>query len=1205
MPEETFLFTSYPKPRVYPSPGHYQHGSDGASQRPVSNLSPTKSRKSEDSNNTGNSKYEHGRKPSKGSSRWKNQPTGGSEAKSGKLEKPSERISAVDADKRESGLQREETTLSPGPDGRVGSTAHVSQSGTDGPDSKPINQDPEVIQPELGIDAHAGRTTGCGAQDASSAPSAKLQVQKNHQATSSRHTEGRPKTSKKKSKGSNKLPVPEKKGPEPHTMHAASGNGKSRARAKPSVDEPDKVTEFSGDIGAKERGATFEIEASNMGASTIPLEPTSAVPKDPETADQSFLGRNPTGDGEELKTSVAHVSKVSGAKDDELELLETAPAPSGTIPSAVPLEQPWESTSQAMRRDVSSSSQGSVDTAPSILSYTEPPSSSPTERSNSVSQDKPSPIAQAACPSLEMTRLPPFPEHCHMTNKLEASIASLSVSQSGSAVDSKHAFEVSRRFQKARPDVETSVQNQEPRETAMEQKPEILPNPTPPKKAKDTKHVEELQNSTKGDIGEVLVEENTQRTRGVPSIQPLPSTSDRVVVRSPTRKRALSIPPRSSSLAAPSTPIKTHQKKKPRNLTPVQEASPSMVIGLPIDGTKMDSSLQATGSIKLNFPVFTIDPTVRTLTIDQSRDLPKPETPFLMDDGVMVTPPKISRQIVEISNADRYYAQKNDYQVLHWGGATQINATPSSLDSSDSALTHPSETNTPNRTSANEHNDLETTLQEAGFRSLSSSNPFTVKDPELALLETIDEQGQPFENRTNKDERVLTWFDEKGAMGAVMSLDAWTKQHEMIEVVKKASAVKRLLASSPPLPWTNVESLRQELLRFVTRFSSDAQEQKTTRSEVQQKLKAEALLHTIPQRDASISEMHKWSRKACLIMEENASGPTSADVGFRKSIATGTNTSNSPNKLSRGTSSRRQQQERRYPVLINQPDPQNLARKPVRDEGAFRAIITDPDDSATTGQTTESEPSPSTCGRRTPSEEGSMPSVALTPSTALGEVSKPEDLFEVGEARRRWSDDGHWSSNPQEGHMTTFDAELILLSREFDVRRVTQVKDGEPKKGITETESEMQQESHEDRPCKSKGKELGGEDGEQDPILTARSNQSKDPSAAEAEGKALPEPEDSAEQKQNPQLLEVSFSLFESNHTTSDEGISGEMEGTGLRGGHSPLKRGGYNAVAGRGIDGRRGGKKEASKDPWALPQGEKPWGGGCEGRGGKKKREG
>ena len=277
----------------------------------------------------------------------------------------------------------------------------------------------------------------------------------------------------------------------------------------------------------------------------------------------------------------------------------------------------------------------------------------------------------------------------------------------------------------------------------------------------------------------------------------------------------------------------------------------------------------------------------------------------------------------------------------------------------------------------------------------------------------------------------------------------------------------------------------------------------------------------------------------------------------------------------------------------------------MRDEDALRAIITELNDSVTSGQTTESEPSPSTYGRRTSSEEGSMPSVAPTPSTALGEVSKPEDLLEGGEARRRWSDDDHWSSNPQEERMTTSGAELIPLSREFDVRRVTQVKDGEPAKGITETESEMQHDSHEDKPCKSKGKELGREEGKQDPILTARSKQSKDPAAAEPKGKAFQEPEDPAEQKQNPQLLEVSFSSFESNHTTSDEGISGEMEGTGPRGGHSPLKRSGYNAVAGRGIDGRRGGKKEASKDPWALPQGEKAWGGGCEGRGGKKKREG
>ena len=1175
LPEGIFLSTNYARTKVYSSPSHYQHGRDGDSKFPVSNISPTKSRKGEDSNHGEKSNNEHGRKLSKGSARWRKQPANSSEEKPGK---PSECVSPMGTDK-ESGLHLEEAIPSSRPDGKAGKTAHVCQPCGNGPDSVPINQNLGAIQPDISVESHANqvsRTTGDGAQDTSSAPG----VRESYQARSSRHTEGRTKGSRKKSKDFNKLPVPKKKESEPPTVHTASGNSKPKFRAGPSVAEAIQVLENSGQTEEKGRQAVFEVEAGKM-IDSIPSEPTSALPKDLEAGHQSFLGRKPTeDDGEEPKASVTCVPKAGGAKDDETKLSETEPSPLGTTLSAVILKQSKEPKSQAMKRGMSSSTQGSIDTNLSILSYTGPPSSSQTERSNSISQEELSPMVQAASPSSRMTLLPHFSESGQLRDRLEVSIVKSSVFQSGSVVASNRAFDECGSPQGARPAGKISMQTPEPGKSLA---------PSDMRKATD--NVEELQNLTKGDTRTELGEENPEQIPNMVSMQPSPSSkSDRTFFGSPTRKRALSIPPRSSSLAAPSTPIKTHQKKKPRNLPPMKETSLSTVIGLPDDGTTIDSNLQTTASMKLNFPVLTVHPAARTLTTDKSKELPKPETPFLMDDGVRVTPPKITHQAVGASNADRYYEQKDDYQVFDRGCAMQIDAAFCSLDTSDLASTHPSETSTPNRVSAKEQNDLETTLREAGFRSLSGTSPFTIKDPELAFLETIDEQGNPLENCINREESVLTWADDKGKI-AVMSLDVWTKQNEMMDVVKKATAVKRLLADLPSSIWTKIESLRQRLSRFVTPFFSDGHEKRqTTNSKAQKILKAVALLNTIPQRDASISEMQKWSRKASLLMEANASEPRRTGSEYRNS------TTNSPSKSSRGTSLQRQQQEHRHPVLINQPNPHILARNLGRDEDAFRSAIFESNDSLPSGQTTESEPSPSTCGRRTPSEEESM---------ALNQITRLKDLFEIGEGRLCWSDDRHWSCTPQEERTTTSDPDFGPLTGESDAMRVTQGKDMEPEQGIKETDDQMQQEPHVDKSCKCKGEELGSEEGKQDRRLTAQSNKSQNPTSLEKTEKAPQEPEDPAHQKQSSQLLDLSFSSFGSNHTASNEDLSEEAQNKRPRGGHSPLKRSGYNAVAGRGVDCKRGGQKKMGKDPWALPQGEKPWGSGCEGRGGRKRREG
>ena len=1168
LPEGIFLGANYPKPKLHPSPGNYQYGNGGDRKRPASNVSPTKSRMGEESNRAGKSKNEHSRKASKGSARGKKQSTSGPEEK---VERPPERVIAVGVSQKGSGLHPEEEIAIPDPHDKVGSMAHVSQSSTDGQENpKPVNQDPAVVQPDVSVETHANhvsKITDDGAQKIASAPSAKPQVQESHEAMSSGHTEGRAKVPKRNSKGYNKLPVPENKGSEPSARRHTSGTSKPTALAKPSANNAGQFLDNSGHLEGQGKQYGFENEASRMLAPTLPLEPTSTLPEDPEIPGQSFLGCNPTeADGELPKASVANVTEPSIAKDDEAKVSDTVPAPGESPVSKVPLEQTKEPISEARRRDVSSSTQGSADTVPSSLSSTAPPSSSQTERRNSIAQGTLSPMVQAARSSSKIALFPVF-------------------------------------FK--------------PGETAVEQKSDIPTSLALSETGKGTQRVqEELQSPSNDELGGFqpgTIKENPEQVPTVLLIQLSPKDSDRAILRSPARKRAPSVPPRSSSLAAPSTPIKTHQKKKkPRNFTPVKEApsedngddtgSSSKGTGLAVEGSKMDSSVQTMGSTKPKCPALFVDPAARTLSIDRSKDLPEPETPFLMDDGVRVAPPKISRQVVmEATNADRYYVQKNSYQAFHLGNVMQINATFNSLDSSDSTSTLSSETRTPAHPLAKKQNDLETTLREAGFRSLSGTSPFTIKVPELALLETLDEEGNPLEIRTNKDGPVLSWIDDQGKIGPSMSFDAWTKQHEIIEVVKKATAVKRLLAGSPPLSWTEIESLRQQLSRFVTHFVSDAREQQATKMKAQKILRAKALLDTSPQRGSSTSEMQKWSRNVALFIEENTSEPSPAYAQSRKP------TTNSPSKSSRCAPLRKQRQERRVPILINRPDPQPLPYKLGRDEGACQVAHPELTNSLTSGQSTESEPSPSTFGRRTPSEERPTPSVALMPSAALDRVSKLKDVF-VGMEKdhRRWSDDRHRvSTPPEEERMTISDPEIRPLGGEFDVRRIIEVKDGSPEPGIKEMESEVQQKPHEEKLNGSKGKELGSEKGRQDQSFTAKSDEIKDPPApAELKEKATEKPEDPTHQKQTFQPLGVSTLSFDSNYTTSNDGSSEEAQHNRRRGGHSPVKHSGYNSVAGRGIDGERGGTKEGSKDPWALPQGEKPWGCGGEGRGEKKKRE-
>lgn len=1191
LPEGVYLSTNYPRQGTNRSSGHYRSGGDGDWKAPALNVSPTKSRRGEDSNSRMKSKNEHGRKPSEESFRGKKPSTSSA---GGNTVKAYERTTAVDAGQKNSGAQLEEAIEIPSPHDTAQSKNPVIQSSTDSQDLKQTRQDTGVNQPDAGVERHAKQisgTTNDGAQDVSSASSANPQVQEPYRTTSSKNTSRGP---KKKSKGSNKLAVPENNVSEAPTLQPALGSTKSEAPPNSFANNAGKSLGECKNLEDEGKHARLEIQASESKNPTVPLEPTPTLPKGLKIADQSFLGRDPTEtDGVGPEASVAHAMKPSGAREDTVEMPETTLAPTQSAVSAAPLELSEQSTSQEIRRDISTSTQGSADTAPSATSSMAPASSLPTERSDSPTQETSSLMDQAACLSLETTILPVFCEPGQSSEKLESNFLSSIASQSEGSVISMCDIKDHGKPQEVGSDVETSSRDVEPEETAMEHGSNCSTILAPSVAETGTEPVQQdLQDPVNGDLLKShlgLVKEHFEHTPSLSFIISSPSKYDREISRSPARKNSPSIPSRSSSLVAPSTPIKTHQRKKPRNLTPVQEGSPSRAKSSAVESTKMDSNLQTTGSTKLVPSVLSIDTAAPTLATDRSKDLPKPETPFLMDDGVRVAPPKISRQIVEASNAELYYAQKLNYQVSHLGNAMQINANFTTLDSSDSASTFSSEIGTADDAVVKKINDLETTLRESGYRSLSDTSPFTIKDPALAFLHTIDEEGNPLENRIKNDKPVLSWIDDKGKIVSSMTIDAWTKQNEMIEVVKKATAVKRLMAKQPPLSWTKAESDRHQLFEFTAHFRSRALDQQSNPAEIPQIVEANALLDAFPQRNSSIIDIRKWSRRFSQFMKENATESSPAYAHLGKC------TINSSSESSRGTPSRRQRQERPHPSLTNNPDLQKLAYK--RGEGAFRPANAKLDNTPSSGQTTESETSPSTFGRRTPSEERSTPSVAAIPSGALSPVTKLQNLFvEMGNERRRWSDDPHLVSSLQdEERMTVSDLELEDPDRKFKLHRMTEIGNMEPEQDVREMEQEVHLGPDEGTQSQSMGTELGGEGVKQCQNLNPKAGENEDRTSAQSDEKASKTLEYPMQQNQTCHAAEASLgvegSSFDSSHMTSNEGSSGESQHRRPRGGHSPMKRVGYNAVAARGTEGTRSGRKEGNKNPWALPQGEKPWG--------------
>ena len=1159
LPDGTFLSTNYPRTPVDSSPRHQQSGREGQRKWPGFNTSPSKSRAGEDRVRAGKPNLELGGDSSKGSARGKRASASSLDGDSGR---PSERVIAVDAGQKTSDLQLEEAFASTSllPHGRAESMVLVSQPSADGQRcSKPVIQDPTIVQPDVGVEPYANdgsRATGDGSQEITSALATKTQVQDNHQGPGLQRPEGRTKASKKKSRGSNKLPVPETKGSEPHSVKPGFTVSKPPKSAKPSASDMNKVpNNLSEDKGKQ---STSEIEASNMTAPKPPLDPGPTLPKDLETPDQSFLDCNPTEvDGEHPKASVAYIASHSDAKDDGAKVSHIAPASRDPAVLAALPKQPEDLMSAAMRGDNSNTTQGSADTM--FLRSKALLFSSQTEFSNSVTQEISPSTFPGSKPLLESAQNPGAagPEQTALNNKVEIPKG---LARSGTGLDTSRVRE--------------GLTNLTNRESV-----ELRPS---------------------------LIKVDLEKGQILPSIQPSQSKIDLELPKSPVRKRTLSIPPRSSSLAAPSTPIKTHQKKKPRFLTPVGEKPSEDHFGclnkVLFDGTKTLPNKQAVESTKLTQRILTIDPASCALTVDKLRDLPKPETPFLMDDGVRVAPPIINRHtMTEASNAKRYYELKRTYQVSHLDSADLGSATSEVINSSDPTSPRSSDTSTLDQASANEQtNNLETTLREAGFRSISDFSPFPIKTPELAFFEVIEGEGDPLETCTNKGGPMVSWIDGSGKLGPDMSLDALIKQNEIMEVVKKAAAVKRHLAGPPP--WTKIESQQKQLSRWTTHFVTSAQEQQTVKLKAHRTLMAKSLLDTIPLRDSSTTEISKWSTKVSRFMEENASG-SSPTYGQSRKLAT-----NSPSKSTRSTPLQQEQQGRRHRVLINKPDPQVLACEPSRDDFNLQSLDTEFSDTLTTGQITESELSPSTFGRRTPSEERPTKSLALVPFAPFNQVSKLDDLFVgMGKEQRRWSDDCQRFSTPQEEErMTQSDYGIKPMNAEFDVLRVTEIENVEPESETKDMENEERQTPREEKHGESTSKELAGEEGKRDPNNPAKSDESKDHRPAKSEQDALTKAGNPTHQENTPQPLGTSISSFDSSVTTSNEGSSEEVHHNQPRGGHSPLVRSGYNAVAGRGTDAKRGKGKDGSQDPWALPQGEKAWGGkrGGKGRGEKKRSQ-
>ena len=1145
LPDGTFLSTNFPRSQVNSSPRHQQRG--GEEQR----ISPSKSRTGGDPARAGKPKFEHSRNSS-GSARGKK---ASASSFDGDSRRPSDRVIAVAAGQEASDLQPEEVLTSTNllPHGRAESMVPVIQPSADSQQgTKPMDQEPTVFQPDVGVDSYANdgsKNTGDGAREITSPLATKAQVQDNHQGPDLERRERHTKPSKKKSRGSNTLPVPETKAAEPHLVKAGFTISKPTKSAKSSTSDISKVPKNN--LEDKGKQNTPEIEASNMAAPMeISLDPGPTLPKDLETPDKSFLDCNPTEvDGEHPEASVAYVAIHSNAKDVEAKVSHIAPVSRDPAVRATPPKRPEDPMPEAMREDNSNSRQRSVDTM-FILRSTAPPSSSQTECSNSITEEILSSTFQASNPSSESA---------------QASRAS------------------------------------GPGETALDKKTENPKGLTPSGTGLATSHVQEgLTNITNRELAELrpsLIKVDLDKGPSLPLIQPSSSKPNSELPKSPVPKRAPSIPPRSSSLAAPSTPIKTHQKKKPRILTPVGEAPSEDHLGcltkVTFDCTKTVPNKLAMGSTKITQPVLKMDPAARASTAENLKDLPKPETPFVMDDGVRVAPPMINRRTVtEASNSKRYYELKRAYQISHLGSATHVSGP-------DSTLPQSSDTSTLDRVSAKEQtNDLVTTLREAGFRSLPDSSPFPVKTPELAFFEVIEGEGNPLETCNNKGGPMVSWIDDSGKLGPGMSLDALIKQNEIMEVVKKAAAVKRLLAGPPP--WTKIESQRKQLSRWITHIVTSAQEQQTAKLQAHRTLMAKSLLDTIPRRDSTTTELQKWSTKVSRFMEENApvSSPT---YGQSRKRAT-----NSPSKSTRNTPLQPEQQEGRHRVLINKPDPQVLAREPSRDDFTLQSIDTEFSDTLTTGQITESELSPSTFGRRTPSEERPTTSLALVPFAPFNQVSKLDDLFAgMGKEQRRWSDDcQRFSTSQEEERMTKSDHGIRPLDEEFDVLRVTEIDNVEPESEIKDMENEVRQTPCEEKHSESTSKELAGEEGKGDTSIPAKSAETKDHTPVESQQDAPAKAENSKHQKNTPQPLGASISSFDSSVTTSNEGSSEEAHRNQPRGGHSPRMRSTYNAVARRGTDAKRGKGKDGSQDPWALPQGEQPWGKGGKGRGENKRRQ-
>lgn len=217
-------------------------------------------------------------------------------------------------------------------------------------------------------------------------------------------------------------------------------------------------------------------------------------------------------------------------------------------------------------------------------------------------------------------------------------------------------------------------------------------------------------------------------------------------------------------------------------------------------------------------PDLYTDPTTASASTPP-KTLPKPETPFIVDDETASTPGRLNHHskhenstlLNEPSDAsfdaDEYYRQKDSYlehlskamrgpQDSHRFSATQASSAATSVKDASHEI------------QADSQEDIVTVAREAGYDIASSSRHFRTNDPTLARLEELYEpKDEPNPNKDHNSEVVLDfYFRDRKSLNVSESRkrELLERSKEEIKLVRDAYAAKKtgLVArvSSPHTP---------------------------------------------------------------------------------------------------------------------------------------------------------------------------------------------------------------------------------------------------------------------------------------------------------------------------------------------------------------------------------------------------------------------